>query len=188
MSSNQDKSTVSNTTSTIGAYVDQAIGAAKQGIASLTGNPNDQASADATKQTAQTEHSASQAAAKAGPFTLSSTGAVAQDSSDRTQGKWDQTVGAAKEAVGGVVGAEGLKQAGQQQNESGKAQEAKGQLSDLGSGLGDRVAGAIGSSVAGLTGNKEAEAAHQQQHDVGKSLQRGVEKDLQKQADGSTTA
>ena len=47
-------------------------------------------------------------------------------------------MGAAKEAVGGFIGNQSLKQAGIQQNKEGKGQEAAGQLSDLGSGMADR--------------------------------------------------
>lgn len=104
-------------------------------------------------------------------------------SSDRTDGSWNQTVGAAKETVGGLVGAEGLKQEGIKQNQEGKGQEAAGQVSDLGKGISDRVTGTVGGAVAGLTGNQEAKAAYQDQHDLGKTSQRGVEAELQKQAE-----
>jgi uncharacterized protein YjbJ (UPF0337 family) len=171
---------MSDNSSTLNAYVDQAVGAAKSVIASVTGNPADQQDADATKAKGEAENDLSHATARAGPFTLSGTGAVAQDNPDRTQGSWNQTVGAAKEAVGGLLGYEGLKQAGIEQNREGKAQEASGQLNDLGSGIGDRVTGALGSAYAGLTGDKEAQAKFQDQHDVGKTLQRGVEAELQK--------
>jgi uncharacterized protein YjbJ (UPF0337 family) len=40
--------------------------------------------------------------------------------------------------LGNLVGADGLKQEGIQQNREGKAQEAQGQLSDLGGGVADR--------------------------------------------------
>lgn len=40
--------------------------------------------------------------------------------------------------LGNLVGAEGLKQEGIQQNREGKAQEAQGQLSDLSGGIADR--------------------------------------------------
>lgn len=80
------------------------------------------------------------------------------------------------------MGAEGLKQEGIRQNEEGKAQEAQGQLSDLGKGVHDRVGGTIGGAVAGLTGNQAQKAEAQRQHDDGKARQRGVEADLQKQA------
>lgn len=80
------------------------------------------------------------------------------------------------------MGAEGLKQEGIRQNEEGKTQEARGQLSDLGKGVQDRVGGAIGGAVAGLTGNAAQKQEAQRQHDEGKARQRGVEADLQKQA------
>lgn len=67
-------------------------------------------------------------------------------------------------------------------NEQGKAQEAAGQLNDLGTGISDRVSGAVGGAIAGITGDKEAQAEAQAKHDRGKTLQRGVEADAQKQA------
>jgi uncharacterized protein YjbJ (UPF0337 family) len=90
-------------------------------------------------------------------------------------------VGSGKEFVGNLVGAEGLKREGIQQNREGQGQEAQGQLSDLGKGLTDRVGGTIGGAVAGLTGNEAQRAEAQRQHDEGKTRQRGVEVDLQKQ-------
>jgi uncharacterized protein YjbJ (UPF0337 family) len=113
---------------------------------------------------------------------VSSSGGVAQDDPNRTQGSWNQNMGAAKEAIGGFVGAEGLKQEGIQQNREGKGQEAQGQMSDLGRGVQDRVGGAVGGAVAGLTGNAAQKQEAQRQHDEGKARQRGVEADLQKEA------
>jgi uncharacterized protein YjbJ (UPF0337 family) len=113
---------------------------------------------------------------------VSASGGVATDNSDRTAGSWNQNVGAAKEALGGFVGAEGLKQEGIRQNKEGKSQEAAGQVNDLGKGISDRVGGTIGGAVAGLTGNEAQKAEAQKQHDEGKARQRGVEADLQKQA------
>jgi uncharacterized protein YjbJ (UPF0337 family) len=128
------------------------------------------------------EKDLSHTTAKAGPFAVSSSGGVAKDNEDRTSGAWNQNVGAAKEALGGFVGAEGLKQEGIRQNQEGKGQEAAGQLNDLGKGLSDRVGGTIGGAVAGLTGNDAQKAEAQKQHDDGKARQRGVEADLQKEA------
>jgi hypothetical protein len=45
------------------------------------------------------------------------------------------------------------------------------------------VKGAVGAAIAGLTGDREAQQKYQDQRDTGKTLQRGVEHDLQKQAD-----
>jgi uncharacterized protein YjbJ (UPF0337 family) len=192
-----------NQPSTLNSYVNSAIGGAQELLGSLTGNTVDQVSkedfslatcshysqkqGEAKQQSAQAENDLSHTAAKAGPFTVSSSGAVAQDSKDRSQGSWDQTVGAAKEAVGGLVGAEGLRQSGIEQNKQGKAQEAQGQLNDLGKGLTDRASGAVGGALAGLTGNAGAQAEYQKQHDTGKTLQRGVEADLQKAVDAQDT-
>jgi len=74
-----------------------------------------------------------------------------------------------------------LKRKGAQQNAEGKGQEAQGQLSDLGSGIGNRVAGTVGGAVAGITGDRDAQLTAQQQHDIGKTQQRGAEHDIQKQ-------
>lgn len=71
---------------------------------------------------------------------------------------------------------------GSTRNEEGKAQEAAGQLNDLGSGIKDRVSGTVGGAVAGLTGDRAQQEKYQAQHDQGKTLQRGVESELDKQA------
>lgn len=132
------------------------------------------------------------------------------DDPNRTEGSWNQTAGAAKEFVGGVVGSEvrtfsqpslptgkvltmrkqNLKQQGRDQNRQGQEQEAHGQIKDLGSGVGDRVTGAVGSAAAGLTGDRVKQAEYQDRHDAGKTQQRGVEHDLRKEAearDGRST-
>lgn len=67
---------------------------------------------------------------------MSSSDAVTEDDPNRGEGAWNQTVGSAKESLGGMIGAEGLKKEGARQNQEGKGQEAEGQLSDLGSGYG----------------------------------------------------
>lgn len=111
---------------------------------------------------------------------------MTKDDPDRTTGSWNQTVGSAKETVGGLVGSENLKQTGRQQNLEGQEQEARGQLKDFGSGVSDRAAGALGSAVAGVTGDRSKQAEYQRQHDVGKTQQRGAEHDIQKQADAAS--
>lgn len=185
-------------TSTLQSYVDSATGAVQSALGSLTGSTADkvlssalyhatfanhsQVQGENKKDVAAAEKDLSHATAKAGPFTVSSSGGVAEDNTDRTDGSWNQNVGAAKEAIGGFVGAEGLKQQGIRQNQEGKGQEAAGQVNDLGKGLSDRVGGTIGGAVAGLTGNDAQKAEAQRQHDDGKARQRGVEADLQKQA------
>jgi hypothetical protein len=74
-----------------------------------------------------------------------------------------------------------LKKAGAQQNADGKVQEAQGQLNDLGSGIANRVSGAVGGAVAGITGDRDAQLKAQEKHDIGKTQQRGAEVDIQKQ-------
>lgn len=76
-----------------------------------------------------------------------------------------------------------LKQTGREQNVSGQQQEARGQINDYTSGLGDRVSGAVGSAVAGLTGDRSKQTEYQNRHDVGKTQQRGAELDIQKEAE-----
>lgn len=168
--------------STLQSVVDSAQGYISQGIAAVTGSAGDQAKADAHHDKAAVESTASDAAVKAGPFTLSSSGAVAKDSQDRSQGQYDQTMGSAKEAIGNLVGNQSLKEQGREQNMQGQGQEAKGQLSDLGQGISDRVQGTLGGAVAGLTNDRESQAKYADLHDEGKSRQRGVETDLDKQA------
>jgi len=167
--------------STLQSYVDKATGAAQSALGSLVGNPTDQAEGDQRKAKADLEHDASHAGANLGPVSVSASG-VAVNDPNRQQGSWNQTVGAGKEFIGNLVGAEGLKQEGIQQNREGKAQEAQGQLSDLGSGIADRMKGAAGGAVAGLTGDKTEQEKRQLQHDQGKKLQRGVEAEIDKQA------
>lgn len=79
-----------------------------------------------------------------------------------------------------MVGADGLKREGVEQNQHGKGLEAQGQLSDLGQGVGDRVTGAVGGAFAGVTGNRDQQQRFQNQHDDGKTAQRSVEHDLSK--------
>ena len=76
-----------------------------------------------------------------------------------------------------------LKNSGRQQNLEGQHQEAKGQLSDLGSGIAGRAQGTVGGAVAGITGDKVGQEHYDQMRADGKAQQRGVEHDLQKQAD-----
>ncbi|KAF2748908.1 hypothetical protein M011DRAFT_515517 [Sporormia fimetaria CBS 119925] len=170
-------------TSTLQSYVDSAKGAVQSAVGSLTGNPVDKREAEDKRAVADAEHDLSKSAAKAGPFTVSPSGGVAKDSHDRTAGSWNQTVGAGKEAIGGLVGAEGLRQEGIQQNQEGKGQEAEGQVKDFGRGVADRVGGNVGAAVSSLTGNDAQRREAERQHDEGKARQRGVEKDLQKEAD-----
>ncbi|KAF1815112.1 hypothetical protein P152DRAFT_392271 [Eremomyces bilateralis CBS 781.70] len=167
-------------TSTPQSYVDQVKGTGQSLLGKLTGNPGDQTKADQYKGESDARHDLSHTAAKAGPYTVSSTGAT-KDDHDRTAGSWNQTVGASKQAVGGLVGAEGLKNEGIRQNKEGQGQEAEGQMRDLGQGIGDRVGGTVGGAVAGLTGNRESQAEANRRHDEGKTRQRGVEVDLQKE-------
>lgn len=91
-------------------------------------------------------------------------------------------MGSAKEAIGGLLGAEGLKKEGQQQNAEGKGLEAEGQLADYGSGMKKRVEGTLGGMAAGVTGDREKQMEKQLQHDDGKTQLRSAQADIQKQA------
>ncbi|KAJ0167732.1 hypothetical protein CTA2_541 [Colletotrichum tanaceti] len=169
-------------TSTLKSYVDSATGAAQNFLGSLTGNTADQNKGEAKQDKGQIEHDASHATAKLPGFTATAQG-VSKDDPDRASGSWNQTVGSAKETVGGLVGSENLKQQGREQNLEGQSQEAKGQLNDYTSGIGNRVQGTVGSAVAGLTGDKAGQEHYQGLHDTGKTQQRGAEHDIQKQAE-----
>ena len=81
-----------------------------------------------------------------------------------------------------MVGSEDLRRSGVDQNAAGKSQEAKGQLSDYGSGMADRASGAVGGAVAGLTGDRAKQQEMADKHDQGKTLQRGAEADIDKKA------
>merc|ERR1712230_335991 len=86
-------------TSSLQSVMDTATGYINSGIAK----------ADQYKTKGEAESDLSHTAAKAGPFTVSSSGAPAKDNSQRTQGQWDQTMGSAKETVGNLVGSADLK-------------------------------------------------------------------------------
>jgi uncharacterized protein YjbJ (UPF0337 family) len=173
----------SNQPSTLGSYVEAATGKAQNVLGNLTGNSGDQAKGELRENKAQTEYDASHATAKIPGATISGSGAAVADNTDRSQGNWNQTLGSAKEALGGLIGNESLKSAGRQQNLEGQQQEAKGQLSDLGNGIAGRAQGAVGSAVSGLTGDDTGKAHYEQMRAEGKTQQRGVEHDLQKKAE-----
>lgn len=92
--------------STLQSYVDSATGAVQSAIGSLTGNTADQVKGEEQKNEAKAEHDASQAHVKLPGATVSSDGGVAKDDANRSQGSWNQTIGSAKEAVGGLIGNE----------------------------------------------------------------------------------
>ncbi|KAI4747156.1 hypothetical protein E4T50_02556 [Aureobasidium sp. EXF-12298] len=171
-------------TSTLQSYIDSASGAAQSALGSLIGSNADKACPTAgenKKAEADIKHDASHAGANIGGYSVSASG-VAENDPNRSAGSWNQTLGSGKETLGNLIGNESLKQQGAQQNQEGKEQEAKGQLSDLGSGIADRVSGTVGGAVAGVTGNEADKAKFQAKHDQGKTQQRGVEADLDKQA------
>ncbi|ROT37743.1 hypothetical protein SODALDRAFT_334872 [Sodiomyces alkalinus F11] len=172
-----------DTTSTLQSYIDSATGAAQNLVGSLTGNTGDQNKGEIKKEQAQAEYDASHATAKLPGFAASSSGAVTKDDPDRSSGGWNQTMGAAKETVGGLVGSAELKEQGRQQNREGQQQEARGQINDLTSGMGNRIQGAVGGAVASLTGDESGQQHYENLHDVGKTQQRGAEHDIQKQAE-----
>ena len=157
------------------------LGAAQSIAGSLTGNQSASEKGADKRTEAAAKDDLSHTTAKVGPFSATPDGGFATDDQRRSEGSWNQTVGSAKESIGGLVGAQGLKQEGIKQNQQGKEQEAAGQLSDLGSGAGDRLKGAAGAGLHGVTGNKEEQARYQALHDDGKAQQRGAEHDIQKQ-------
>ncbi|KAK5116982.1 hypothetical protein LTR62_006703 [Meristemomyces frigidus] len=168
-------------TSTLQSYIDSATGAAQSVLGSITGSTADKAQGENKKDVAEAKNEASHAGTTLGGLSISSSG-VAANNPDRQTGSWNQTAGSAKESLGNLVGAEGLKREGQQQNAEGKAQEASGQLSDLGNGIADRVSGSVGGAVAGLMGDGTEVERQQVKHDQGKTLQRGVESEVDRKA------
>ncbi|KZZ99023.1 hypothetical protein AAL_02574 [Moelleriella libera RCEF 2490] len=195
-------------TSTLQSYVDSATGAVQSAIGSITGNTGDKIQGDVKQDAAKAEHKASHTAVKVPGATISSDGGASKDDPDRAAGSWNQTVGSAKETVGGLIGSEvqavfypqdtgstlltspiqNLKSTGRQQNLEGQGQEAKGQASDLGAGVASRVQGTIGGAVTSLTGDKEGQAHYDQLRADGKAQQRGVEHDVQKKAEAEAAS
>ena len=114
-----------------------------------TNLPPPQSTAAATKSAAASEKEASHSVGKVGPLAFSPSGGVAADDPNRSEGSWNQTIGSGKEALGGLLGAEGLKKEGERQNKEGRAQEAKGQVNDFGSGVQGRVHGEWRSELFG---------------------------------------
>ncbi|MCJ1306829.1 hypothetical protein MMC25_000472 [Agyrium rufum] len=173
---------MSDNSSSFKGYADQVTGAVQSGVASITGSAGDKANAQQSKDKAALEKDLSHSVGKVGPFAVSGSGGVSKDSTDRTEGSYNQTIGSGKEMLGNAIGADGLKKQGIQQNQEGKEQEAKGQLSDLGGGMADRITGTTGSAFAGLTGNRADQQRFAQQHDAGKTAQRSAEADIQRNA------
>ncbi|KAL8866949.1 MAG: hypothetical protein Q9174_005977 [Haloplaca sp. 1 TL-2023] len=172
-----------NNSSTGKSYLDSAIAQGQSALGSLTGSAGDKSQAEARKDQAAAEKEASHTVGKMGPLNGSPSGGVSTDDPNRTEGSWNQTLGSAKESLGGLVGSEALKKEGQQQNAEGKGQEAQGQLSDLGSGVQDRIKGTMGGIGAAITGDREKEEEMRLKHDDAKTKQRSAEADIQKQAD-----
>ena len=192
-----------NNSSTLGSYVNQATGMAQRAFGAVTGDSSaqvhitphlyhfpstfnhqtnsSQAKGDLNKEQAEVQHENSHTTTKLGDITADpNTGAVAKDSSSRTDGSWDQTIGSAKEAIGNAIGNESLRQAGVEQNAAGKEKEAKGQLKDWGEGIQDRAQGHLGTVTAAITGDREEQRKYEDLHDEGKVRQRGAEADMAK--------
>jgi uncharacterized protein YjbJ (UPF0337 family) len=112
-------------TSTVQSYIDSTTGAVQSAIGSLTGNTSDQVcssaslfptsspetnitqnAGEAKKSKAELENDASHATAKIGSYSASSSGTITKDDPNRSNGSWNQTIGSAKEALGGLVGSE----------------------------------------------------------------------------------
>ncbi|RAL01840.1 uncharacterized protein BO80DRAFT_379727 [Aspergillus ibericus CBS 121593] len=182
MSSNDStNNTTSTNTSTLKSYLDQATGVAQRAVGSLTGDSSIQALGEDTQSHGKAEHEASHSTTKVGSVAADpSTGTTASDHPQRNNGSWDQTVGSAKESLGNLIGNEGLRKAGQDQNAAGKQAEAEGQVKDWGEGVKGRVAGNVGKVAAAATGDEEEEKRWKDVHDEGKVRQRGVEADVDK--------
>lgn len=151
--------TEANQPSTVKSYIDSANSAVMNAVSSVTGNNADKRAAEEKRADAHAEHEASKLGGKAGPFNLSTTGAVTTDNEDRMGGKMDQMVGSGKEFAGNVVGSRRLQAEGRRQNEEGQGREAAGQIKDYVGGAVDRATGTVGTAVSGLTGNAQAKGA-----------------------------
>lgn len=92
--------------STAQSYIDSAIGTVQSAIGNITGSAGQEQAGETRKDGAQKEYDASHATLKGPGFTASSAGAVTRDDPNRSTGSWNQTLGSAKEAIGGLVGSE----------------------------------------------------------------------------------
>ena len=101
MSSTNDKVSTSTPASTL----DNITGKVQEVIGNIVGNPSDQRAGQAKQDKAQFEDAASHATIKGPGFSATADG-VARDDPNRQKGAWNQTVGAGKEMVGGIVGSE----------------------------------------------------------------------------------
>ena len=82
-----------------------------------------------------------------------------------------------------MLGAESLRQDGARQNQLGKQQQAEGQVRDMGQGVMDRAKGTLGGVVAEAVGDHSEADRRRVQREDGKARQRGVELELQKEAE-----
>lgn len=85
--------------------LDNITGTVQQAVGNLFGNPSDARAGQAKQDKAQFEDAASHATIKGPGFSATSDG-VARDDPQRQKGAWNQTIGAGKETVGGLVGSE----------------------------------------------------------------------------------
>jgi indoleamine 2,3-dioxygenase len=81
-----------------------------------------------------------------------------------------------------MVGSENIRRAGIEQNQQGKADEAKGQLQDFGEGIADRSRGAVRGVGAALTGDRAEEDRQREMHDAGKQKQKEAEEQMERRA------
>ncbi|BDD57141.1 hypothetical protein MPDQ_003487 [Monascus purpureus] len=96
-------------------------------------------------------------------------------SGNKPSGTWDQTIGSSKESLGNLLGHENLRKSGQEQNATGKAQEAENMVSDWGEGVASRVMGALGSVGAAVKGDTEHQKRYSEMRDQGRDKQHATE-------------
>ncbi|OBT51892.1 hypothetical protein VE04_08114, partial [Pseudogymnoascus sp. 24MN13] len=92
-----------NNTSTIQSYIDSAAGTVQSALGTLTGSSADTNAGQAKQDKATLEGAASHATLKGPGFTAPADG-IPPDDPNRQKGSWNQTIGAGKEALGGLVG------------------------------------------------------------------------------------
>lgn len=89
-------------------------------------------------------------------------------------------MGSAKESLGNLVGNENLRQAGIEQNQQGKEEEARQQVKDWGHGIAERSQGAVGSVKHAVTGDRAKEDEYRAMHDAGEAKQKATEEEIQR--------
>lgn len=102
---------------------------------------------------------------------------------DQPSGKYNQTVGSAKQSIGTLVGNKNLQRTGEEQNQQGQDEEAQIHAQNWAEGVEKRAKGKVGAVLAAGQPEGGGEDDHmkwKRLHDEGKQTQKGAEQDIDK--------